>query len=58
MAILKGAACVPNQEVDNFRFAPKGSRHIGVLHNGFSCRIAALDARNQRFRAFQRLNHS
>lgn len=52
MAILKGATCVPNQEVDNFRFAPKGSRHIGVLHNGFYYRIAALDARNQRLRAF------
>ena len=40
MAILQGAARVPNQEVDNFRFAPKGS---GVLLNGFYYRIAALD---------------
>ena len=42
-AILQGAARVPNQEVDDFRFAPKGSRHIGVLRNGFYYRIAALD---------------
>ena len=31
------------KEVDGFRFSPNGSRHIGVLHNGFYYRIAALD---------------
>ena len=41
--ILQGAARVPQKEVDSFQFPPKGSRHIGVLHNGFYYRIAALD---------------
>ncbi len=33
--ILQGAARVPQKEVDGFRFSPNGSRHIGILHNGF-----------------------
>ena len=41
--ILQGAARIPQKEVDGFRFSPNGSRHIGVLHNGFYYRIAALD---------------
>lgn len=41
--ILQGAARVPQKEVDGFHFSPNGSRHIGVLHNGFYYRIAALD---------------
>ena len=41
--ILQGAARVPQKEVDSFHFAPNGSRHIGILHNGFYYRIAALD---------------
>ncbi|MDO4641102.1 MAG: choline/carnitine O-acyltransferase [Neisseria sp.] len=42
-AILQGAARIPQQDSDGYRFAPKGSRHIGIMHNGFYYRIAALD---------------
>lgn len=42
-AILQGASRVPQKEVDSFHFSPKGNRHIGVLHNGFYYRFAALD---------------
>ena len=41
--ILQGVARVPQKEVDGFRFSPNGSCHIGILHNGFYYRIAALD---------------
>ncbi|MFC5921410.1 choline/carnitine O-acyltransferase [Neisseria weixii] len=42
-AILQGACRIPGKRSDSFHFAPKGSRHIGILHNGFYYRIAVLD---------------
>lgn len=42
-AILKGAARIPQHKSDGYRFAQTAMRHIGVLHNGFYYRIAALD---------------
>ncbi|KPN70938.1 choline/carnitine O-acyltransferase [Neisseria sp. 83E34] len=42
-AILQGASRIPQKDVDGYHFSPKGSRHIGVIHNGFYYRIAALD---------------
>ena len=41
-AILQGACRIPQLGSDGFRFALQ-SRHIGVFHNGFYYRIAALD---------------
>lgn len=40
--ILSGAARVPAEDTDTFRFAD-GSRHIGVMFKGYYYRIPALD---------------
>ncbi|MFC3875513.1 choline/carnitine O-acyltransferase [Neisseria musculi] len=47
--ILRGAARVPQTGCDTFRIAETPSRHIGVLHNGFYYRIAALDENDEAY---------
>lgn len=47
--ILRGAARVPQNGCDTFRITETPGRHIGVLHNGFYYRIAALDGNHEAY---------
>lgn len=47
--ILQGAARIPRQNCDDYRFAPAGRRHIGIFHKGFYYRVAALNERKKAY---------